>query len=126
MQDSHIEQRKILFLILMLAVLALGLYWVKNYKGQYFSALVGLEQDPASFARAETETGQSRQMRAVCINSATKEELCRLSGIGEVLAARIISYREKHGGFKTSSELMQVKGIKQKKYDRIKEYVDVE
>lgn len=57
----------------------------------------------------------------VSINTATVEELCRLDGIGEVLAARIVTYRSKHGGFATLEQLKQVSGIGDARYEAIKD-----
>ena len=50
---------------------------------------------------------------AVDINSADKETLMTLSGIGEAFAERIIDYREENGGFKTVQELTNIRGIGQ-------------
>ena len=41
-----------------------------------------------------------------------------LDGIGETLASRIIEYREQHGGFDSVEELMEVKGIGEKRFER--------
>jgi competence protein ComEA len=48
---------------------------------------------------------------AVNINTATKEELISLKGIGEKKAQAIIDYRKKHGDFKTVDDLEKVDGI---------------
>ena len=53
------------------------------------------------------------------INSAAKEELVRLPGVGEAIAERIVLYRKEHGAFRSVNELVNVKGIGKKKLDRI-------
>lgn len=60
------------------------------------------------------------------INTASKQELMGLPGIGPVLAQRIIEYREAHGGFKFLEGLMKVKGIGPKIFERIKELITVD
>jgi len=59
------------------------------------------------------------------INTATKEELMRLPGIGEVRANSIVQYREAHGGFRTVEELGKVSGIGAKTFEAIKDGVCV-
>ena len=50
---------------------------------------------------------------AVDINTAGKETLMTLSGVGESLAEKIIDYREQNGAFKTVQELTNIRGIGQ-------------
>jgi len=60
------------------------------------------------------------------INTATKEELIDLPGIGEATAEKIINYREQRKKFKKIEELMNVKGIGKKKFEDIKSYIKAE
>jgi len=63
------------------------------------------------------------QQRLVNINSFNMEELTRLPGVGEKLAVRIVEYRKIHGPFKSKEELMQVKGIGEKKFEQFKDLI---
>ena len=59
----------------------------------------------------------------VNINTAAKEQLCTLTGIGERKAEAIIAYRMEHGNFSQKEDIMKVAGIKQGGYDKIKEQI---
>ena len=59
------------------------------------------------------------------INTAEKEELMTLTGVGEAKAQSIIAYREEHGGFQSIEELMQIEGIKEGVFNKIKEDITI-
>ena len=57
---------------------------------------------------------------ALNLNTATKEELVALSGIGPAKAQAILDYRTQHGGFKSVDELKDVKGIGARRFEKLK------
>lgn len=59
------------------------------------------------------------------INTADKTLLCSLPGIGDTRAADIIAYRQEYGGFKTIEDIMQVNGIKEGSFQKIKDLITV-
>jgi len=66
----------------------------------------------------------SVQLFAVNLNTASAEELSELKGIGSSTASKIIKYRQEHK-FTSVEDLMNVKGIGQKKFDSIKKELSV-
>lgn len=59
------------------------------------------------------------------LNSATADQLEQLPGVGEVLAARIMEFRDAHGGFTSVDQLREVSGIGPRKYEEIKTKVRI-
>lgn len=64
---------------------------------------------------------QTQPQAKISINYASIEELIALTGIGPVMAQRIIDYRNENGLFQTLEQLQQVKGIGPKTYDKLKD-----
>lgn len=59
------------------------------------------------------------------INTASKEQLMTLSGVGEAKAADIIAYREQNGPFTNIEDIMKVSGIKEAGFQKIRENITV-
>ena len=59
------------------------------------------------------------------LNTATEAQLEALPGIGAATAARIVEYRKKNGAFKKAEDLMNVKGIGEKSFLKLKALVTV-
>jgi competence protein ComEA len=68
---------------------------------------------------ARTPAGTKR----ININTASQEELVSLPGIGEVIAKRIIEYRQSQGPFRRPEDLLKVKGIGPKKLEKIRDLI---
>lgn len=67
----------------------------------------------------------SPQQGPLDINTASKEQLVTLPGIGKVTAERIILYRNEKGSFSTVEELRNIKGISKRKLETIKPLITV-
>ena len=61
--------------------------------------------------------------KKVNINKCTAKELETINGVSESIALRIIEYREKNGEFRSLEQLMNVVGIGQKTYEKIRDYI---
>ena len=81
----------------------------------------GLKDTAAKEALNQAEPEDGR----INLNTASKEQLMTLSGIGESKAETIISYREKNGAFQTIEDLMNIPGIKNGVFEKIKDNIRV-
>ena len=88
--------------------------------------LAGTSSDVRAHMRTQTQTtAQPAAAPLVNLNTATATDLAKLPGIGPAVAARILEYRQKNGGFKKIEELMNVKGIGEKMFLKLKPLVTV-
>ena len=62
---------------------------------------------------------------SIDLNRATARELIQLPGVGEVIAKRIVDFREEHGPFKRVEDLMKIKGIGEKSLEKIRPYIRI-
>ena len=94
----------------------------------------GMKLDVPSESQAEEWKAQgikpaadpeAKARHMVNLNTATREELMSLRGIGESRAEDIIRYRETYGGFQSIEDIMNVSGIKDAAFEKIKDSITV-
>ena len=110
----YLTKPEIVAIFVLLAALFIGL-GVNYLRIHYFGP--NLEVTTAPESEIETK---------IDINSATREELTLLPGIGETLAQRIVDYRQKNGPFEKIYDLSKVRGIRPGLVKDIEGFVTVE
>lgn len=73
----------------------------------------------------EHESQETAGTGKININTASKEKLMSLPGVGESRAEDIIKFREKQGGFKKLEDIMQIQGIKEGLFEKIKDLITI-
>ena len=88
----------------------------------------GMQITVPSAAQEEARKAARERQEAglLNLNTASKEQLCTIPGIGETRAEAILRYREEKGGFASVEEIMQVDGIKEGLYAKIQDKIYVE
>ncbi|MBM6753531.1 helix-hairpin-helix domain-containing protein [Lactobacillus alvi] len=79
----------------------------------------------ASATGLDGSTDSSGSQPKINLNQATKDDLLKISGIGDKKADKIIEYRQSHGQFKTIDELKNVDGFGEKTVAKLKEQLAV-
>jgi competence protein ComEA len=74
-------------------------------------------------SHAQDQAPAAAPKSTINLNTATVDQLASLPGVGQKTAERIVEYRIKNGGFKKIEELMNVKGIGEKSFLKIKPLV---
>ena len=129
LKTGQTEKKKIDILSLILSVIAVltitavGTFLLKMQNVNR-SVIMQPEND-VTFDQPQPEAVQSAVPQVININTATKEELMLLSGIGADKAEKIFEYREKEP-FKKPKDITKVKGIGEKTYEALADKICVE
>jgi len=106
--------------ILISGIFLLGISYAARINRQSALPLSTFPAIVISPSSIESEEGK------ININTATKEDLITLPGIGESKASSILEFREKYGKFEDVSELSYVPGIGKKLLESINDYISVQ
>lgn len=117
---------------LILAAFLGGMYLGRNISGGSIQtsvlstqAATPATQDTAASSSSSTPASTSHSSGKININTADLYELMRLDGIGETYAQRIIDYRNANGPFTDISDIKNVSGIGEKRFEAIKDSITV-
>ena len=117
---------------LILAAFLGGMYLGRNISGGSIQTSVlstqiatPATQDTAAPSSTSTPASTSHSSGKININTADLYELMRLDGIGETYAQRIIDYRNANGPFTDISDIKNVSGIGEKRFEAIKDFITV-
>jgi len=80
---------------------------------------------PAGQSPAGRGAKEKPPVAVVNINTASSTELQTLPGVGPATATRILEYRQKNGGFKKIEDIMNVKGIGEKTFLKLKPLITI-
>ncbi|MCL4387440.1 MAG: helix-hairpin-helix domain-containing protein [Patescibacteria group bacterium] len=119
--EEHILDFFALFLVIFF--LAGGAYVIK--KSKEVKPEIKMDNTVETATASETAAEKSKE-ELVNINTAAKEELDKLPGVGEVIAQAIIDFREENGGFQTKEDLKNVQGIGDSKFSDLEPLITVE
>ena len=79
----------------------------------------------ASATNNSSNSPNDKSNDLININTATKEELDTLPGIGPATAEKILNYRQEHGNFQSIEDLKNVKGIGEAKFNKLQDKISI-
>lgn len=113
------EKTALLFLIICF-LSGIFVYHLKQY---HLLDFINFDHELVQTAVSKDVDRHIKQVKTVNINTASKEELTFLPGVGPSTAEKIIIYREEHGFYNSPNDLKAIKGIGDKKVEKLKEFV---
>lgn len=109
---------------LLLLIIAIGIlgYFINKYTPADFDIEVASEEEMLVY----NDISEHYTDGKLNINTADTRLLMLLDGVGESMAHSIVQYREENGRFNSVEELKNVKGMGDKKFEKIREYICTE
>ncbi len=131
MEEKSKLVEKIGIVILSLVILGAGVLLLKEEEAPV--TFVPSTENNKEVVSGAKEAKQAEAVKAsstapkgkISINSASTEDLDSLPGIGPVLAQRIVDYRKQNGSFKSLEEIMEVSGIGEAKFGKMKSLISL-
>ena len=119
----------LLLITIIFAVFSAGFFLGRNQNRNTVSVSLPGEFMTVPSVTTEPERAETEETRVISfpisINDADKESLMALPGIGEVLAQRILDYRDENGAFSAPEELLNVEGIGKKRLEEILDLITI-
>jgi len=97
----------------------------KSSSNEEYLSYLKLNSNLDSFAKNLPASSRLALGQKINLNNATAEDLKLLPGIGQKMAEEILKVRSKRGKFSSLEEMMSVKGIKEKRFSRLKPYLEI-
>jgi len=122
------EREQVIIATIILLLIAIGAYqFYEKYKVDGIKVSEVKHKNKFVNKAEENKKGKFEIMpiKLININEESQDELKKLPGIGEVLAERIIAYRNDKGRFERKEDITKVKGIGQKKFEKLKNFITV-
>lgn len=111
-------------MLMLLAVVGTAAFTVPAFLEA--ESVIYVEKPGTAAKAAGGETTPPVPKEKIPLNTATAEQLMTIPGIGEGYAARILEYREQNGRFHSVDELMNIKGVGEKRFAKWSPYLSVD
>ena len=119
----------LLVITILFAVFSTGFFLGRNQNRNTVSVSLPAEFMTVPSVATDPERAETEEPRVISfpisINDGDKESLMALPGIGEVLAQRILDYRDENGAFSAPEALLNVEGIGKKRLEEILDLITI-